>query len=247
MISTHQGDLSENDLFKKMVTVSAVIHFSIFIFIILKSFLLPSTPINLESAVRVDIVGLPDKVTQLPPKEAPKANVMPAPKVEPKTEAVSLKKSKQSAIDRIKEFEKEERRKKSIESIQEDVKKQEMAERSEKARKILVKGNVINPGTALTGLAKAEFGGYVSELHSHVQSYWNLPEWLRDAKLKATVVVFIDGSGKVIKRHLERSSGDERFDDLAIKAVDDASPFPKPPEKFVDVLRVNGFRCGFPE
>jgi colicin import membrane protein len=244
-------ELSEPDLFKKMITISLILHVSFFLIMALKTVFFPRQSLSLDAAVRVDIVDLPDKISELPPQQsAPKETVKTPPQkevIKQKEEPIALKKKKLTAIERIKQFEKEEKKKKSIEKIEDELKKQEAQEKAERARKYLVKGNAISPGTALKGLAKAEFNEYLGKLHSQIQEHWNLPEWLSNTNLKATVLTFIDHRGVVIKRQIERSSGDPRFDDFALRAVDESSPFPPPPEKFVDVVKVDGIVFRFPQ
>lgn len=255
---THSENLSEADLFKKMVMVSAILHVSIFLVLGVKALIFPSEKIDLDAAIRVDMVALPDKIQQLPeatpePAPQPPAKVVetkeekpPAPKPKP----VVLKPKTNSKQKIIKEFERAEKRRKSIEDIEQDLKKQEAeekAERQRKAREALVKGNVVNTGSSLKGLAKLEFNEYVARLNNHIKSHWNLPEWLQNDSLKAVVIVFIDFRGVVVKRLVEKSSGDPRFDDFALKAVDESSPFPQPPGKFVDLVRERGIALGFPQ
>ena len=101
----------------------------------------------------------------------------------------------------------------------------------------LVKGNRIAPGTALEGLDKLDYNNYIGVLHSHIQSYWELPQWLAVSdNLNTVVKVYLDPRGYVIKRELIKSSGDTRFDQIVLTAIDRASPFPKPEDKFVDIV-----------
>ncbi len=249
-------ELSETEIFKKMITVSLALHVSIFLFMGLKATFFPKQSINYESAIKVDLVALPDKLSEIPPPTptAPAAKTPPL-KAEPmkktvvtkpiiKDQAISLRKK---SLDRIKQFEKEEKQKSSIEKIQTEVRKEAAQERADKLKKLLVKGNAISPGTALKGLDRSEFNEYIGQLHSQVQEHWNLPEWLSNANLKASVAVFLDNSGKVVKRVIEQSSGDSRFDDYALKCIDDSSPFPAPPEKFKDIVHLDGIRFRFPQ
>ncbi|MBK9293465.1 MAG: TonB family protein [Oligoflexia bacterium] len=247
MIFSNQNidELSEGEVFKKMVGLSIAIHVSLFLFFALKATFFPSSPIDLEAAVRVDIVDLPDKLTELPPEMNTKDTSKPMPPPKAKEEVVNLNKKK-SALDKIREFEKEEKKKKSIKQIQEEVNRQEEAERMAQAKKYLVKGNIINKGTALKGLTKSEFNEYVGRLHGHIQGFWNLPEWLLEKDLKASVVAYVDAQGKVVKKQLLKSSGDPSFDEYAMQAVENASPLPAPPEKFTDIVRYDGIVFRFP-
>jgi colicin import membrane protein len=249
--------LSDDNLFKKMVLLSVAIHLGLLIFFGLKAALFPNDTFNLDSAIRVDMVALPDKMTSLPNKvqapapvvpTQPKQEVKPLTKVEVPKQAVVLKPTtKAKTLEKIKKLEREEREKKVLENIQQEVAQEEAKTARQAKLRQLLKGNAVSPGTALHGLDKTDFNEYLGELHNHVQEHWNLPEWLQNDTLKATVIVYIDFRGVVIKRVLEKSSGDSRFDNYALKAVDEASPFPQPPAKFVDVVKVDGIVLGFPQ
>ncbi len=244
---TVPANLSEPEIFKKMLVTSFVFHVILFLAFAFKTLILPNESLTLDPAIRVDLVALPDKVAKLPPPPTP---------AKPQEKAIEskIKKNepivlhpkhevKESAIDKIRKMQK-------MEQLENDVRRQEAKERAArqaKAREILLKGNSVSPGSALHGLAKAEFNEYLVQIHQKVKENWNLPEWLQNEKLKATVIVYMDYRGVVIRRLLEKSSGDSRFDDYVIKAVDDSSPFPAPPSKFVDLVRVDGIVLGFPQ
>ena len=152
-------------------------------------------------------------------------------------------------LDKIKQLEKEERRKNRLEEIEKEVRQEEAKEkqkRQEKAKQALIKGNVASPGNALHGLQKLEFDEYKGSIQAHVYEHWALPEWLKTRNLKASVVVYIDETGNITKRDFIKTSGDEAFDDYVLKAVDESSPFPRPPDRLKDVLKYQGLVLGFP-
>ena len=260
-----KDDINESDHFKKMITLSVVIHVSLLLFFSIKTLLFPMEAMNLDTAIRVDMVDLPDKLQALPvkpdsanippvpvpvpvQKELPEPKVLPkvtAPKEIPKKPTLALPKSneKDLALKRIEKFKKEQARQKMLQDIEKEVKQDEAKEKAarfEKVKAALVKGNALSPGTSLHGLNKAAFNDYTGEIYNLVQAHWNLPQWLKGASLKASVHVYVDHRGVVLQRIIEQSSGDKNFDDYALKAIDDAAPFPKPPEKFVELLRVDG-------
>ncbi|MDZ4676260.1 MAG: TonB family protein [Oligoflexia bacterium] len=253
-------EIPESQMFKKMIIFSLFLHLTLVFVFGVKAYIFPSEALNLDTAIKVDMVDLPDKIQNLPAPPPPQAEVTTKP-IEaakpqeaspPKPEAVVLKpkKTKEKALDKIKKLAKEEQKRNRLAEIEKEVKQQEAQERAlrqSQARNSLIKGNVISPGSSLHGLAKADFNEYLGNIYSHVEPQWNLPEWLRNDNLKAVVTVYIDNNGTVIKRFLKKSSGDQRFDNYALKAIDDSSPFPKPPPKFVDLVRVDGIEVGFPE
>ena len=246
-----------------MVAISLILHFFIFAFFGLKATLFSTDTIQIDPSIKVTMVGLPDKIAHLPEPPTPKAEPLPpkpeekAAPIPPKAEVKPVPAAKpvvlhpkvdtRDSLKSIKEMEKEEKRKEALQAIQNEVQAEEKkAERQAKVAQIL-KGNIVNNGSALHGLMKADFQEYIGDVQNHIHEHWNLPEWLTNANLKATVVVFLDSQGNVVKRAVRKSSGDERFDNYTLKAVDEASPFPKPPEKFVDLLKNDGIAIGFPQ
>lgn len=242
---------TEEVLFKKMIVASIALHIAVFIFFFVKASFFSGDPIDLDSTIRVDMVGLPDKVTQLPPaakpKEPPKAETKPEVKTVEPVVLHPTKPDTSAALKKIKEMAKEQERKRALEAIQQEVKADEQkAAREAKVNQIL-KGNAVNAGSALHGLQKSEFNDYASQVYADIHQHWNLPEFLKNDSLSATVVVYMNSLGVVIKRVVRKSSGNSQFDDLALKAVDEASPFPKPPDKFAGLVKDDGIVLGFPQ
>ena len=59
---------------------------------------------------------------------------------------------------------------------------------------------------------------------------WKLPP--RSKGLQATLRYTLAANGSVSFVRVEKSSGDQSFDDSAVQAVRRASPFPAPPKSF---------------
>jgi len=242
---------NQDEMFKKMVFISAILHVTVILMMTVKTLLFPSQPIDLDQAIRVDIVALPDKMNledlprkpeppteqeskDLPKPEKKKVEFPPPTKVDLHAKKQQQKKEMADAMSKIRELEQQEA-------------ERQRKERLARARAALIKGNQISAGTSLKGIQKAQFDDYVSQIHEHIQKFWDLPEWLRNDSLKAVVVVKLNESGIVLKRVIEKSSGDPRFDAYVLRVVDNASPFPRPPEKFIDLVRYSGIALGFPE
>jgi TonB family protein len=252
-------NISEPDLFKKMVRASVIIHVVVILFFSLKAAIFSNETYEFDPAIRVDIVGLPSKITQPIPQKLPEPPSVAKEKIEsknltpqkvaekPKPIVLHPTKAKPDALEKIRKMEKEERRKKLLENIEQEVKQEENREQRQNRVNQILRGNQISPGSALHGLAKTEFNEYLGEVRNHMHQHFDLPEWMHDANLKALVLVYLDTSGLVTRRILERSSGDVRFDEYVLSSVDQASPFPKPPPKFIDLVRVKGITLGFPE
>ncbi|MFN8845798.1 MAG: energy transducer TonB [Bdellovibrionales bacterium] len=249
----------ESRIFKKSLQYSLAAHIFIFLFFTLKAFIIPSEKIDYSTAVRVDIVALPDKLSpdaQLAPKVEPAKNLDSAevkpkietpPKPQVKTEkkaepdTVSFKKSKskqQEALDRLKKMS-------ALDKIRNEV------ETSKKRAQALeqisqVKGNVLSAGSSLSGLNKLQHDEYVSILDQHIKQNWTKPKWI-EKELRARVRVKIDSDGQILSRELTLSSGDPIYDETVLNTVDSSAPFPRPPEKFVEIVAARGILIGFPD
>lgn len=67
----------ESNQFKRYVKISAIVHVAILLGLTIQATFFTDPPIQFEKAIRVDMVGLPEKIKELPP--APPAKESPAP------------------------------------------------------------------------------------------------------------------------------------------------------------------------
>jgi colicin import membrane protein len=236
------------DTFSRSIWVSLMGHGIVAMLLFLKAFVAPQEPIQIRNAIRVDMVGLPDKVVELPkpqdkPAPAPPAAPVPAkkaeskkteaPKVDLKKKKKELAKSEKQAMEKLKAMDAIEKMKKEL-------------SRSKTGAKP-VKGNQLAKGNSLTGLERIEYDRYFDQLKSKVLEAWNLPQWLANQDLHASVRVLIDERGYIVKKTVERSSGNEVFDSKAMEAVEASSPLPEPPQRLRGILSTSGIIFSFPE
>lgn len=240
---------NEDQVFKKALQYSLAAHVAIFLFFTIKAIFVPNEKIDYSTAVRVDIVALPDKldpskVEMAPKSEPPQATKKPKAEETTKKSApdtISLKKTKskqQDALERLKKMSALERIKQEVETSK---------KRADALEKISqVKGNVISAGSSLTGLNKLQHDEYVAELDQHIKQNWSKPKWI-EKELRARVRLKIDSNGQILSRDLILSSGDPIYDETVLSTIDNSSPYPKPPEKFVEIAAVKGILIGFPD
>ena len=90
----------------------------------------------------------------------------------------------------------------------------------------------IAAGSEGVGANAAARKHYRGRLKSHIGRYWTVPEAynLKDANLLVTIAVVINERGFTSSIKIKRSSGDSAFDDMALNAVKNAVPLPKPPK-----------------
>jgi TonB family protein len=236
--------------FSQMIWASVALHIAIVLAFTIRTYFFPDDAIDIQSAIRVDIVDLPDKGQQIPKPapvevanpEPPKPQAMPdkpkeAAPEKPKVDLKAKKKEQKDALDKIKAMQ-------ALENISEEVKADE--EKS-KQKNTKVKGNVESKGEFLKGIQSNQMSTYIDQLKRLAQEHWNLPKWMADLELKATALVFLDENGAVTRRLIEKSSGNSTFDEMVLNSIDQGSPFPPPPKHFVDLFKVKGIRLGFPE
>lgn len=268
---------SQDEQISRGLGVSFALHALLVSVFTLKAVFFTSEPVDFAQSVRVDIVGLPDKTEPktlpppaaeeakpaLPDKEPPKPTPVEKtpekvvekapPKPEPikaqskKDDGVNLDKVKskqQSALEKLKAMA-------ALEKIKQDV-ANEKAKNPPGAGKSdagaqKIRGNMLSPGTALTGLSKLQHDTYAADLDGHIKQHWSLPEWLAKRELKAQVRVYIDSRGNILGRKIVKSSGNPSYDEEVLATIDRSAPFPAPPEKFLAVVSVDGILIGFPE
>lgn len=238
---------SYDDRFSKNIGYSAIGHVALILMFTVKVFFFPDSSDLQQSAVRVDLVALPDKIQE--PQAPPKQEAEPPPPakkhpvvqkekpVEEKTVVLKPKKDntkkQEEALKRLKQMQ-------ALEDIEKDVKK-------EKAVAVTYKGNQVSKGSDLRGLSLLQHESYVSDVERHIRRYWVIPQWLANKNLRTKVRVKFDDSGAVTSRDIVQSSGNPSFDQAVLETLEKASPVPKPPEKLQRVLAYEGILVGFPE
>jgi len=240
--------------------VSIGLHVALFLTFTVRALFFSPDPLIYQSAVRVDIVGLPDKIDPsqpLPPKQESASPSPPKPSQSAKSEskekppqkdveAVNLNREKnkqKEALEKLKAMS-------AIEKIKEDLendKKKIAGQGSSKASGAKIKGNVLSPGTELNGLNKLQHDNYLATLDQQIKQHWFLPQWLAKKSLRTQIRLKIDEKGQVLFREIVLSSGNSSYDELALDTIDKAAPFAPPPEKFVSIVATNGLLIGFPE
>lgn len=265
MIPKHQSAQERTKRFNQGIILSFILHVIIVTGFVAQATFFSEPILDLSQAVRVDMVGLPDKINpnEMPQKvldilkekvaeEAKKVEPKPEPeeikkekkvelpkkemKAEPET--INLKKAKatqKSALEKLKAMS-------AIEKLRQEVNNEPVTRKP-----VIVKGRVISAGSSLTGLDKLQADNYLQNLDGHIKQYWSLPQWLTNKNFKARVLVKFDASGKVLSKQIVQPSGEPAYDDYCLQAIDQATPFPKFIEKFSEKYSKDGVVIGFPE
>ena len=90
----------------------------------------------------------------------------------------------------------------------------------------------------------SQLNDYYNRVWVKIKEAWTLPENLPkgEVDLETTIVVIIDREGKVQKSWFEKRSGNALYDQMAMRAIMKAEPFPPIPKEFSDKTVEIGFR-----
>ncbi len=255
----------------KGIVFSFIAHAVLLVFLILKNVFFDADVPDYQAAIRVDMVALPDKnpvapsqaaeetKTETPPPEPAKpAETLPEKKPQIDESAIKLAENKKLESEKQKKLDEQKRKEaldrikkmsalESIKSSVESERKEKLAGKSESKEKPVFKGNVLNPGTELTGINKIQHENYVALLDRQIKENWTLPQWLANKDFKAQALLKIDENGNIIYNQIYKSSGNANYDDIVKETIQKSGPFPKPPEKFSAILSERGVLIGFPE
>lgn len=245
------------------LSISLLFHGAVVSVFIVKSILLPSEPQIYQRTIRVDMVALPDKLDQ-GPKLTPIIETKPADKTPaPEPLKAAPEKSKEipiapidpkkalSAIEKLKQKKQAEDLKRQ--KAQEKIERQNAQELAEIAKQFEIKkqefkGSVISAGSSLSGLESVQMNDYIAAIDDHVKRLWELPEYLANNKsLKTRIRIRINQDGSLKSFEVVVRSTDQSYDTIVMDTVKSADPFPAPPEKFVDIVGIDGVLLGFPE
>lgn len=241
LTTTHDESL------KRYLLISLGAHVAFALAMLINTYVFPREPIELVSAIRVDMVDLPDKLVDKEIVETPAKARPPEPKAEVKPEkvekrpdkAVNLEKKQLDALAKLKQ-------ESAIEKLQKEVESENKKKPTPPAAATF-KGNQITSGTELRGLARAQHDQYVGSLERLVRGNWALPEWLANKNLRAQVRIKVNAKGEVVDIKLIKPSGNPSFDENVMMTVQKSSPLPPPPERLELLLRNEGIVLGFPE
>jgi TonB family protein len=129
----------------------------------------------------------------------------------------------------LRKIEEEERRKQALQRIAERVGKDETDGNPA--------GSAYGTDTEAGPMSLAQ--AYFARLQEHIKSQYSLPSILSDAerrRLQATITIYIEPDGKILKHEVEQSSGNDVFDQALEVAIVRASPVPEPPAFLRDMV-----------
>ncbi|MCB0420040.1 MAG: TonB C-terminal domain-containing protein [Bdellovibrionales bacterium] len=230
----------KRDLFPQFVAASVALHLAFVVFTVVKINLFPSEDLIIQDAIKVDLVGLPEKEEPKPiekaeiPTPQPKPIAPPKKTPPPKVNPIANKKkdtktAQQKALQEL-------MRQKAIEDIEKDLKEKEKEVVEQEVVQKPVKGNIVSDGSELEGLDQIQYQRYYKTISNIVKKNWNLPQWLASSKLTAQAAIRLDERGYVVSAQIYQSSGNSVFDDTVLGAIKSSSPFPAPEPRMIRVI-----------
>lgn len=247
------------DTFSRNVGISLGLHFAIVILIFFRTAMMPSEPIEIRRAIRVDVVGLPQKMPEMvelpPPAPQPAAPAKPEPPAKELPKKVEVKPEPKGPVvnlDKKKPVDHQKAQNKAIESLKrmsalEKIQKDLANEKKAAAKAALIAGNKPSEGNSLTGMERIDFERYGDDVRRRINSNWNIDQWLREGNFKAQVQILVDNNGVITKKIMRKSSGNDIFDAKVLQAIDASSPLPLPPERIRAAVSMGGILMSFPE
>jgi len=88
--------------------------------------------------------------------------------------------------------------------------------------------NNSNSSDLISGKQMSELSYYASQISMQAKRNWNLPSYLTNQALTTQVEININSEGTLIYKQILISSGDDLYDSFVLKAIEKASPYPKP-------------------
>ena len=169
----------------------------------------------------------------------------PMTKIKPKTPKKTAKELREERMRKMRESAKQVNEKVTIE-----VRSAKASGDGRTARKTLSDAEVMRrlnegykPGTS-EQIATSELQLGYSLIKQTFEEKWDKPPWT-DTLKPMTIRVWFGGGGRIVKYHLERSSGDRKADQSILSAASRVGSVPGLPPAFIDKYRSSGVPVRF--
>ena len=189
---------------------------------------LMSIPIQEPDLQKADAIPLPKEeahkpIEKIKPIEKPKKDDIVEKVKKPSSKENGQLKHLEEAIEEI-------RKKVAIDQIQKSVARRERIEE----RPMIASPNVPLISSPKRPLElESKLGEYYSLIWAKIKESWTIPQNLLKERvdLEAIIVLIIEKDGKVKKSWFEKKSGNDLYDQMAIRAIKKAEPLPSIPSE----------------
>jgi TonB family protein len=168
------------------------------------------------------------------PIEKPKKESIVEKVKKPAPQKEDTSEKKKESLDRLHEALEEVRKKIALDQIQKRVAKRETPPPTPLS-------TPAPPPSLSPSLMELKLNEYYGQLWAKIKASWTIPENLLKEKvdLEAIIVIIIEKNGKVRKSWFEEKSGNEIYDQMAMRAILKAEPLPPIPKELNrDVLEI---------
>lgn len=193
----------------------------------------------ISASVKVDMVAMPKfTLKELKRMEVPAKGEAPVAKPSEKSAQVinkgdtvfEKKVAKPNFLDMMKNLSSKKVKVKKVKKVEKKGSKDGVGIDSNTLKKLVAEGNKISKGVSLSGTGRSdqelsEFQIYASTISSKVKLHWKLPGFLIDKNLKCRIRIYLKSDGSLLRTEIFESSGEQEFDERAVKAIKLASPF----------------------
>ncbi|GAB4294558.1 MAG: hypothetical protein Kow0090_09340 [Myxococcota bacterium] len=225
--------------FKLFLALSLLFHFGVVIGAVAFSSRSKATPIIKEKPIVAKLVRLGEKK---PPGQLPRIPTSPPPE-EKTINLAGKEEKKETKKEETAGVRKEQSREKDLWAALNKVEQQ--YKRS--GRPEVPEGDPYGSPYGTASEAR-EGDRYLMAIEQKVRGAWEIPSIIPERErlyLKATVVMYIDAQGKLLKVEMETASGNRYFDNSLVTAIKQASPFPPPPAGFAAKYQKEGIGVNF--
>ena len=183
------------------------------------------------TAIRVDMVALPDLPSQKKAVQVKKQPVIIPKKQKNKKEKIKKEKIEKKRIKKKKKPEKKESSQKG-----------DSAPSINDPKPEINKGNQLAEGAkkgeeALDSQKMEAINQYLTNITDKIKLNWNLPKYLTELNLMAQIEIQINDRGEMIYKQMLVSSNNDLFDSYVLKATENAAPYSPPPVDVKDFLK----------
>ena len=204
----------------------------------------------IESSVRVDVVGMPKMTLR---------QLRQLPRVDQSAESLKTLETEASKETSSVEFQRSSKGKnfasmlkglstRKIEKAPKKKKEKASSQNTRALEELVLAGNKVFSGTALSGNygeAQGSLETYLGSLPDRVRVHWFLPSYLAQRDLTCRIRIYLDSEGKLLRAIVQESSGNSEYDTIALEAVKKTT-FPKPDKGFSKEILKGNILLGFP-
>ncbi len=244
----------ETDSLLKMVWVSLLLHIVLVVFLSLNPWPMIIKVQPNAYTVTLMPISIPEPEIQKPSSPPAVKEEIPKPIEKHKIE----KPKKDDIVEKVKKTEKDKVKLKHLQEAIEEIRKkvtldeiQKRVARREKTeeRAAIVSSPVPMVSSPKTSTSReSKLNEYYSMIWAKIKEAWTIPENLLEemVDMETVIVIIIERNGKIQKSWFEKKSGNNLYDQMAMRAIKRAEPLPPIPKEFNEKTLEIGIRF-FPD